>query len=139
MTAKLKVTLIKYTIQEIIGWVQYFFPQGHTKELLVLIHLGLEGVTEVDTDLKGRFLTFKVTFSNDSDYAPGDSTREQLTTGRFLEGLQNCMENKNMGNENKIIIGDFNFTMDKMERDGGNKTQILQMLFQFCPVKTHRG
>ena len=70
-------------------------------------------------------MTFKVTFSNDSDYAPGDSTREQLATRRFLEGLQNCMENKNKGNENKIIIGDFNFTMDKMERDGGNKTQIL--------------
>ena len=125
MTAKLILTLIKYTIQEIIGWVQYFFPLESHKGLLVLIHLGLEGVTEVDTDLKGRFVTFKVTFSNDSVYAPGDSTREQLARGRFFEGLQNCMENKNKGNENKIIIGDFNFTMDKMERDGGNKTQIL--------------
>ena len=26
------------------------------------------------------------------------------------------MENKNEGNENKIIFGDFNYTMDKMER-----------------------
>ena len=60
-------------------------------------------------------MTFKVTFSNDSVYAPGDSTREQLARVRFFEGLQNCMENKNKGNENKIIIGDFNFTMDKME------------------------
>ena len=125
MTAKFILTLIKYTIQEIIGWVQYFFPLESHKGLLVLIHLGLEGVTEVDTDLKGRFVTFKVTFSNDSVYAPGDSTREQLARGRFFEGLQNCMENKNKGNENKIIIGDFNFIMDKMERDGGNKTQIL--------------
>ena len=32
------------------------------------------------------------------------------------------MENKNEGNENKIILGDFNYTMDKMERDGRNKT-----------------
>ena len=32
------------------------------------------------------------------------------------------MENKNEGNENKIILGDFNCTMDKMERDGRNKT-----------------
>ena len=32
------------------------------------------------------------------------------------------MENKNEGNENKIILGDFNCTMVKMERDGRNKT-----------------
>ena len=32
------------------------------------------------------------------------------------------MENKNEGNENKRIIGDFNCAMDKMERDGRNKT-----------------
>ena len=32
------------------------------------------------------------------------------------------MENKNGGNENKIILGDFNYTMHKMERDGRNKT-----------------
>ena len=31
------------------------------------------------------------------------------------------MENKNEGNQNKIILGEFNCTMDKMERDGGNK------------------
>ena len=35
------------------------------------------------------------------------------------------MENKWEGNENKIIIGDFNITMDKMDRDGRNKTQRL--------------
>ena len=32
------------------------------------------------------------------------------------------MKNKNEGNENKTILGDFNCTMDKMERDGRNKT-----------------
>ena len=32
------------------------------------------------------------------------------------------MENKNKGNENKIILGDFNSTMDKMEWDDRNKT-----------------
>ena len=31
------------------------------------------------------------------------------------------MENKNEGNETKIILGDINCTMDKMERDGRNK------------------
>ena len=48
------------------------------------------------------------------------NTREQLVRGRFFEGLQNYMENKFEGNENKIILGDF-----KMDKDGGNKTQIL--------------
>ena len=40
----------------------------------------------------------------------------------FFEGLQNYMQNKNEGNENKII-GDLNCTMDKIDRDGENKTQ----------------
>ena len=35
------------------------------------------------------------------------------------------MEIKNEGNKNKIIFGDFNRTMDKMGRYGGNKTQRL--------------
>ena len=35
------------------------------------------------------------------------------------------MENKNEGNKNKVILGDFNCTMDKMDRYGGNKTQKL--------------
>ena len=59
-------------------------------------------------------------------YAPsGYSNREQLARGRFFKGLQNYMENKNEGNENKIILGDFNCTMDKMDRYGGNRTQRL--------------
>ena len=35
------------------------------------------------------------------------------------------MENKNEGNENKIILRDFNYIMNKMDRDGENKTQSL--------------
>ena len=35
------------------------------------------------------------------------------------------MENKNEGNEMKIILGDCNCTVDKMDRYGGNKTQRL--------------
>ena len=35
------------------------------------------------------------------------------------------MKNKNEGNENKIILGDFNCTMDKMDRYGWNKRQKL--------------
>ena len=86
------------------------------------LHLGLEGVTEVDTDPKGRFVSFKVTLSNNRVLcacAPSvHSTREQLIKGRFFEGLWKINE----GNENKILLADFNITTDKMERDGGNKT-----------------
>ena len=35
------------------------------------------------------------------------------------------MQNKNVGNENKIMLGDLNCTMDKTDRDGENKTQRL--------------
>ena len=34
--------------------------------MFFFIHLGLEGITEVDTDPKGRFVSFKVTPSNES-------------------------------------------------------------------------
>ena len=114
------------------NWLRpIIFSSGdsHTKGLLVLLHLGRDGITGVDIDPKGRFVSFKVTPSNDRVlcvYAPsGYSTRGQLTRGSFFEGLQNYMENKTEGNENKIILGDFNCTMDKMDRDGENKTQRL--------------
>ena len=88
--------------------------------MLFLLHLGLEGITEVDTDPKGRFVSFKVTPS--SRY----STREQLARGEhFFEGLKSCIQNKNEGNENKIMLGGLNCTMDKIDRDGENKTQRL--------------
>ena len=58
----------------------FFFPGDiHTKGLLVLLHLGLEGVNEVDTDAKGRLVSFKITPSNDivlcvyAPIAPGNS------------------------------------------------------------------
>ena len=58
---------------------------------------------------------FKVTLSNNRVLrvcAPsGHSTREQLVRRRFFEGLENYMENKCEGNDNKIIVGDFNISM----------------------------
>ena len=96
--------------------------------MLFLLHLGLEGITKVDTDLKGRFVSFKVTPSKNRFWArSGYSTRKQLARmgGHFFEGLQNYMQNKNEGNENKIIIGDLHCTMDKIDRDGENRTQRL--------------
>ena len=47
----------------------------------------------------------------------GCSTREQLDRGRFFGGLQNYMHNKNEANENKKMLGDFNCTRDKIDRD----------------------
>ena len=40
-----------------------FFSSGdcHTKGSLVLLHSGLEGITEVDTDPKSGFVSFEVT------------------------------------------------------------------------------
>ena len=93
------------------------------------LHPDLEGVIEVDTDPKGRFVSFKITLSNNRVLcacAPSwHCTREQLIKGRCFEGLQNYMENKCEGNENKILLGDFNITIGIMDRDGGNKTQRL--------------
>ena len=54
-------------IHHITGWVSPFFSPAysHTEGLLVLLLLGLEGDTEVDNDAKRRFVSFKVTLSND--------------------------------------------------------------------------
>ena len=65
----------------------------------------------------------------------GIAPRNSWTGGK----IQNYMENKNKENENKIIFEDFNCTMDKMDRDSENKTQILLVMLQLCLVKTHRG
>ena len=45
-----------------------FFSPGdnHTNGMIFLLHLGPEGITEIDTDPKGRFVSFKVTLSYDT-------------------------------------------------------------------------
>ena len=69
--------MIKHNIKEIIDWALSFslLEIATQKECIFLLHLGLEGITEVDNDPKGRFVSFKVTPS--SRY----STREQLARG----------------------------------------------------------
>ena len=54
--------------------------------------------------------------------------------GHSFEELQNYMENKSEGNESKIILGNFNCTMDKVDRNGGNKTQKLYRCDSYCAL-----
>ena len=49
------------------------------------------------------------------------------------------MENKNEGNENKIILRDFNCTMDKMDRYGRKKTQRLYRCCSYCALNVDNG
>ena len=45
----------------------FFCPgDSHTKGMVFVLHLGLEGITEVDTDPERRFVSFKVITSNES-------------------------------------------------------------------------
>ena len=59
-----------------------------------------------------KFVYFKVTPSNDRVLClcppSGYSTIKELVRGRLFEVLENYMQNKNEGDENKIILGDLN-------------------------------
>ena len=46
------------------------------------------------------------------------------------------MESKREGNENKILLEDFNITMNKIDRDIGKKTQRLYRYRSKCPEYT---
>ena len=120
--------MIKHTIQEITDWYPSFtlLEIATQKEfffcLIWVLKVSLR-LTRVCVLCPLRLLPLMIEFSV---CAPsGYSTREQLARGRFFEGLQNYMQNKNEGNENKIMLGDLNCTMDKIERNGENKTQRL--------------
>ena len=57
---------IHHTINNWLGSIFLSPEDSHTKVMLFLLHLGLESITEVDTDPKGRFVSFKATLSNES-------------------------------------------------------------------------
>ena len=73
------------------NWLKSIFLSPgdiHTKGMLFLLHLGLEGITEVDTDPKGRFVSFKVTTSNESSlFVPlqGIAPENSWLGGAFLK------------------------------------------------------
>ena len=49
------------------------------------------------------------------------------------------MENKNEEKDNKIIHGDFNRTMDKMDTYGRNKTQRLYRCCSYYALNVNNG
>ena len=73
------------------NWLKSIFLSPgdiHTKGMLFLLHLGLEGITEVDADPKGRFVSFKVTPSNESSlFVPlhGIAPENSWLGGDFLK------------------------------------------------------
>ena len=67
------------------------------KECFFPLHLGLKGVTEVDTDPKERFVSFKVTASNESSlFLPLQSIVPESSWlgGVFLKDYKNICKIK---------------------------------------------
>ena len=99
---------------------------SHTKGFIAELHPGLEGVTEVDIDPKGRFVSFKVTLSNNRVlcFLPlkGIKPESSWLKGVSLKDYKIAWKINVREIKTKIILGDFNITMDKMDRDGGNET-----------------
>ena len=117
---------IQYSIKEIIDWVPSFsLLEIVTQKGCFFCFIWVLKVPEVDTDPKGRFLSFKVTPSNESSLLvplQGIAPENSWLGALFGRTTQNQMQNKNEGSENKIMLGDVNCAMDKIDRDGENKT-----------------
>ena len=114
--------MIKYTIQEIMGWAPSFY--------LLKIYASSESwkISKVDTDPKGRFRSSKVSSSNESSlFVPLQGIAHQRPAGyeALFWSTTKLYANKSEGNENKIMLGDLNSTMDKIDRDSENKTQRI--------------
>ena len=128
---KLISTMIKHHTRN--NWLSPIFFSPEHKRNAFSASSESWGITEVDTDPKDRFVSFKVTPSNDRVLClcPIQSITQEkswLEGGeRFSEGIHNYMQNKMGRTEKKIILGDLNFT------------KALKVLFQLWPVKTHRG
>ena len=76
-----------------LGPIFFSLGDSHTKRSLVLLHLGLENITEVDTDRKGGFVSFKSTllplmtefsaFMPLQGIAPGNSWRRGVSLKEY--------------------------------------------------------
>ena len=85
-------------------------------------------VSEVDTDPYRRFVSFKVATSNESSlFVPlqGIAPENSWLGGAFLKDYKIICKIKMREMKIKLMLGDLNCTMDKIDRDGENKTQRL--------------
>ena len=60
---------------------------SHTKRLIDQLHAGLEGVTEIDTNPKGTFASFKITLSNNLVLSVFVSIQGITPERSWLEGV----------------------------------------------------
>ena len=88
---------IHHTRNNWLGPILFSPGDTHTNGMLFLLHLGLEGVTEVDTDPKERFVSFKVTTSNEGSlFVPLQSIAPESSWlgGAFLKDYKNICKIK---------------------------------------------
>ena len=104
--------MIKYTVQEIIDWAPSFsLLEIAIQKECFLYFIWFLKVSEVDTDPERRFASFKVTTSNEGSLLvalQGIALENSWLASAFLKGLQNYTQDKNEGDENKIMLGDLN-------------------------------
>ena len=100
--------MIKCTIQEIIDWAPFFsLLETVMQKERFLCFIWVLMVSEAHTDPERRFVSFKVTTSNESSlFVPLQRIApENSWLGvSFFEGLQKYKQNKNVGNETKIML-----------------------------------
>ena len=103
---------------------------SHTKGLLVLLHPVIKGITEIDTELirKGGLYPLRLILSREfSALMPlqGIAIGNSWLGGISLKDCKNIWKIKMREMKKKIIFGDFNCIMDKINRYGRNKTRTL--------------
>ena len=95
---KLISTIIKYTIQEIIDWAPSFsLLEIAIQKECFLCFIWVLKVSEVDTDPERRFVSFKVTTSNESSlFVPlqGIAPESSWLGGAFLKDYKNICKIK---------------------------------------------
>ena len=86
-----------------LGPIFYSPCNTFTKGMLVLLHPSFDYVSDIETDPRGRFVSFKVAPSDDRVFCiyalSGHNNRQQLARGRSFEALQTYIESKTQGNE----------------------------------------
>ena len=90
--------MIKYTIQEIIDWAPSFsFLEIAIQKECFLCFIWVLKVSEADTDPERRFVSFKVTTSNESSlFVPlqGIAPESSWLGGAFLKDYKNICKIK---------------------------------------------